>query len=82
MIARGTGGKIIDMVSQTGHRREALVAVHCASRAAFILIAQSACPGLIRHRINVNGVLPGVVDTQMWDEVDALSWGIPGATER
>jgi NAD(P)-dependent dehydrogenase (short-subunit alcohol dehydrogenase family) len=27
---------------------------------------------LIKHRINVNGTSPGVVDTPMWDEVDAL----------
>jgi NAD(P)-dependent dehydrogenase (short-subunit alcohol dehydrogenase family) len=28
--------------------------------------------GLIKHRINVNGIAPGVVDMPMWNEVDAL----------
>jgi NAD(P)-dependent dehydrogenase (short-subunit alcohol dehydrogenase family) len=26
---------------------------------------------LIRHRINVNGIAPGVIDTPMWEIVDA-----------
>jgi D-sorbitol dehydrogenase (acceptor) len=72
MIARGKGGKIINMASQAGRRGEALVAVYCASKAAVISLTQSAGLGLIRHGINVNGISPGVVDTPMWDEVDAL----------
>ncbi|MFL5258897.1 MAG: L-iditol 2-dehydrogenase [Hyphomicrobiales bacterium] len=72
MIARGQGGKIINMASQAGRRGEALVAVYCASKAAVISITQSAGLALIKHRINVNGIAPGVVDTPMWDEVDAL----------
>ncbi|MGQ0485646.1 MAG: L-iditol 2-dehydrogenase [Hyphomicrobiales bacterium] len=72
MIARGKGGKIINMASQAGRRGEALVAVYCASKAAVISITQSAGLGLIKHRINVNGISPGVVDTPMWDEVDAM----------
>ena len=72
MIARGHGGKIINMASQAGRRGEALVAIYCASKAAVISLTQSAGLDLIKHRINVNGIAPGVVDTPMWDEVDAL----------
>jgi NAD(P)-dependent dehydrogenase (short-subunit alcohol dehydrogenase family) len=72
MIAQGRGGKIINMASQAGRRGEALVAVYCASKAAVISLTQSAGLDLIRHRINVNGIAPGVVDTPMWDQVDAL----------
>jgi D-sorbitol dehydrogenase (acceptor) len=72
MKARGKGGKIINFASQAGRRGEALVAVYCASKAAVISITQSAGLGLIKHRINVNGIAPGVVDTAMWEEVDAL----------
>jgi D-sorbitol dehydrogenase (acceptor) len=72
MIARGRGGRIINMASQAGRRGEALVGVYCASKAAVISLTQSAGLDLIRHRINVNGIAPGVVDTPMWDEVDAL----------
>lgn len=72
MIAQGRGGRIINMASQAGRRGEALVAVYCASKAAVISLTQSAGLDLIRHGINVNGIAPGVVDTPMWDEVDAL----------
>ena len=72
MIARGRGGKIINMASQAGRRGEPLVAVYCASKAAVISLTQSAGLGLIKHRINVNGISPGVVDTPMWADVDAM----------
>jgi D-sorbitol dehydrogenase (acceptor) len=71
MIAQGRGGKIINMASQAGRRGEALVGVYCASKAAIISITQSAGLDLIRHRINVNAIAPGVVDGEHWDGVDA-----------
>ncbi len=72
MVAQGRGGKIINMASQAGRRGEALVSIYCATKAAVISLTQSAGLDLIKHRINVNGIAPGVVDTPMWDEVDAL----------
>ena len=72
MVAQGHGGKIVNFASQAGRRGEALVAVYCASKAAVISLTQSAALGLIKHGINVNGIAPGVVDTPMWDTVDAL----------
>ncbi|MBI1397141.1 MAG: L-iditol 2-dehydrogenase [Betaproteobacteria bacterium] len=72
MIARGGGGKIINMASQAGRRGESLVAVYCATKAAVISITQSAGLNLIAHRINVNAIAPGVVDGEHWDGVDAL----------
>ncbi len=65
-------GKIINIASQAGRRGEPLVAVYCATKAAVISLTQSAGLGLIKHRINVNGIAPGVVDTPMWEQVDAL----------
>jgi len=72
MIARGKGGKIINMASQAGRRGEALVAVYCASKAAVISLTQSAGLDLIKHGINVNAIAPGVVDGEHWDNVDSL----------
>jgi NAD(P)-dependent dehydrogenase (short-subunit alcohol dehydrogenase family) len=72
MIAQGRGGKIINIASQAGRRGEALVCVYCATKAAVISLTQSAGLDLIKYHINVNGIAPGVVDTPMWDHVDAL----------
>jgi len=72
MIKQGRGGKIINFSSQAGRRGEGLVAVYCASKAAVLSVTQSAGLDLIKYKINVNGIAPGVVDTPMWDHVDAL----------
>ncbi|MBB4018279.1 D-sorbitol dehydrogenase (acceptor) [Chelatococcus caeni] len=72
MIARGRGGKIINMASQAGRRGEPLVAVYCATKAAVISLTQSAGLNLIAHGINVNAIAPGVVEGEHWDHVDAL----------
>jgi len=72
MMARGKGGKIINMASQAGRRGEPLVAVYCATKAAVISLTQSAGLNLIEHGINVNAIAPGVVDGDHWDGVDAF----------
>ena len=72
MIAAGKGGKIINFSSQAGRRGEAHVAVYCAAKAAVISLTQSMALELIKHRINVNAIAPGVIDTPMWDVVDSL----------
>lgn len=72
MIARGQGGKIVNMASQAGRRGEPLVAVYCATKAASISLTQSAGLDLIRHGINVNAIAPGVVEGEHWDHVDSL----------
>ncbi len=70
MIAQGRGGKIVNLASQAGRRGEALVLAYCASKACVISMNQSMALALARHKINVNAIAPGIVDTPFWDEVD------------
>ncbi len=72
MIGHHRPGAIINLASQAGRRGEPLVGVYCASKAAVISLTQSAGLALIREGVRVNGIAPGVVDTPMWAEVDAL----------
>lgn len=70
MIEQGRGGKIINMASQAGRRGEAYVLAYCASKACVISMTQSMALALAEHKINVNAIAPGVVDTPFWEEVD------------
>ncbi|MEK8025965.1 L-iditol 2-dehydrogenase [Pseudaquabacterium rugosum] len=72
MVADGVKGRVINMASQAGRRGEALVAHYCATKAAVISYTQSAALAMAPHGIRVNGIAPGVIDTPMWTQVDAL----------
>lgn len=71
MKARGKGGVIVNFASQAGRRGEANVTIYCSTKAAVISITQSMALELARDNIRVNAIAPGVVDTPMWDTVDA-----------
>ncbi|MGD9711467.1 MAG: L-iditol 2-dehydrogenase [Thermomicrobiales bacterium] len=70
MVDQAQGGKIINLASQAGRRGEALVLAYCASKAAVISMTQSMALALAPHKINVNAIAPGIVDTPFWVEVD------------
>jgi acetoin reductase-like protein len=69
-MVKQNSGRIINLASQAGRRGEALALSYCMSKAAVISITQSAALALAPHKINVNAVAPGVVDTPFWEEVD------------
>ena len=72
LVGAGRRGSIINLASQAGRRGEALVAHYCASKAAVISYTQSAALAMAPHGIRVNAISPGVIDTPMWQNVDAL----------
>ena len=77
MRSRG-GGAIINFASQAGRRGEANVTVYCSTKAAVISITQSLALEFARDNIRVNAVAPGVIDTPMWDVVDAQFAALEG----
>jgi NAD(P)-dependent dehydrogenase (short-subunit alcohol dehydrogenase family) len=72
LVAAGKRGCVVNLSSQAGRRGEALVSHYCASKAAVISYTQSAALAMAPHQIRVNAISPGVIDTPMWQGVDAL----------
>lgn len=70
MIAQGTGGKIINTASIASRQGFDNVAPYCASKFAVVALTQSGARDLAKHNITVTGFAPGVVATEMWEQVD------------
>ena len=81
MIAQGGGGKIINTASIASRQGFDNVAPYCASKWAVVSLTQSAARDLAKHDITVTGFAPGVVATEMWEQVDKDLMDI-GAAER
>ena len=73
MIERGGGGKIISMSSRAGKTGTATYAAYCASKFAVIGFTQSLALELAEHRIMVNAICPGLVDTERVDYIAAAA---------
>ena len=86
MIAQGPGpdgmcGKIINTASIASRQGFDNVAPYCASKFAVVALTQSGARDLAKHNITVTGFAPGVVATEMWEQVDQDLMEI-GAAER
>jgi NAD(P)-dependent dehydrogenase (short-subunit alcohol dehydrogenase family) len=79
MIERGQGGRIINMGSDASKRGRPLTAAYTTSKFALLGLTQCAALDLAPHRITVNAVCPGSVNTDRlnyWGEAQAKAQGI------
>jgi meso-butanediol dehydrogenase/(S,S)-butanediol dehydrogenase/diacetyl reductase len=80
-IRQGTFGKIINTASIASRQGFDNVAPYCASKSGVVSLTQSGARDLAKHDITVTGFAPGVVSTEMWEQVDEDLMRI-GAAER
>ena len=70
MQAQGGGGKIINTASIAGKQGYPLFAHYCASKFAVVALTQAAARALATDKITVNAFAPGVVRTELWEQLD------------
>jgi meso-butanediol dehydrogenase/(S,S)-butanediol dehydrogenase/diacetyl reductase len=78
---QGGGGKIVNTASIAGKEGFALFAHYCASKFAVIGLTQAGARALAGDGITVNAFCPGVVTTDLWQQLDAEFVDM-GETER
>ncbi len=69
-IRQGNPGKIVNTASICSRQAYDNVAPYSASKFGVVALIQSGARDLAKHDITVTGFAPGVVATEMWEEVD------------
>ena len=64
MIARGNGGSIINLVSVSGLKPQPGSILYSMTKAALIMLTRSWARELGPHRIRVNAIAPGLIQTE------------------
>lgn len=78
--SQGGGGKVVNTASIAGKEGFPLFPAYCASKFAVVSMTQSAARDLAGDHITVNAFCPGVVTTELWDQLDEESRDV-GETE-
>jgi NAD(P)-dependent dehydrogenase (short-subunit alcohol dehydrogenase family) len=74
MIARGSGGAIINIVSTAGHQGEPGNIAYCTAKSGLLNFTRSVAMELVRHGIRVNSLTPTATDrSESFDRAER--WG-------
>ena len=79
MIKQGHGGRIINIASDASKRAKPMTAAYTSSKFAVVGLTQAAALDLAPHRVTVNAVCPGTVNTDRlnyWEQAQARAQGI------
>jgi meso-butanediol dehydrogenase/(S,S)-butanediol dehydrogenase/diacetyl reductase len=72
------GGKIINAASIAGHDGFAYLAAYSGTKHAVAGLTRAGAKEFAEHGITVNAYCPGIVDTDMWEAIDADLGGYLG----
>ena len=70
MVARGGGGRIVNVSSSAAFRATTTPPIYAASKAGINALTRSAAADLGPHGVNVNSVAPGPTRTSMFANAD------------
>lgn len=82
-MLRQAGGRIVTVGAATALRGKAAMGVYCASKSSLISLTESLSAELLDKNINVNCVLPSIIDTpdnrMAMPDADPARWVAPDA---
>jgi NAD(P)-dependent dehydrogenase (short-subunit alcohol dehydrogenase family) len=64
-----TEGSIVNIISMSGHGGQSFITAYCASKGALITLTKNVAYSVMRHRIRVNGLTIGWMDTPGEDRI-------------
>jgi meso-butanediol dehydrogenase/(S,S)-butanediol dehydrogenase/diacetyl reductase len=70
MIDQGEGGKIINVASIAGKEGYDIQPHYSASKFSVVALTQAGARAFAKHGITVNAFCPGVVRTELWEQLD------------
>lgn len=68
MMARGRGGRIVNIASIGAHTVLPGLTIYCMTKAAVAMMTRSLGKEWARHQINVNAMCPGFIETELNSE--------------
>lgn len=70
MMAQEEGGKIVNTASIAGKEGYDIQPHYCASKFSVVALTQAGARAFGKHGITVNAFCPGVVETELWEQLD------------
>ena len=65
MIARGRGGKIINIGSVNNQAARPSIAPYCSAKGGIVMLSRAMAAEWARHGIQINTIAPGYILTEM-----------------
>jgi NAD(P)-dependent dehydrogenase (short-subunit alcohol dehydrogenase family) len=81
MVEAGDGGSIVNFGSTAGRVGRPLASHYAATKAAILNLTRSAAVALAPHRVRVNAVCPGIIETPMVKSIRAQRAALNETTE-
>ncbi|HUC18948.1 MAG TPA: SDR family oxidoreductase [Acetobacteraceae bacterium] len=69
MRRNGSGGAIVNILSMSAYGGQSFITAYCASKGALLTLTKNVAFSLLRHRIRVNGLCVGWMDTPGEDRI-------------